>query len=555
MALAETNATERCGSRGAPTARIEVSDFGPIADASFDLRPLTVFVGPSNSGKTYLATLLYALCRSFGGIPRYPGPSGLPPPPFRPSDASSPSAQEWIDLTKSLATRGRTIRLNDFPSIFRTRTESKLERVLTGEEGLRLEIERCFDVDSLSDLVRWSAAGAHARISVSINEGDQFLWSFNMGIENASETISKKLESNLVMAGTPRSLSRVTSQYKLENPEFMLPAGEDFQSNFFAALLNSDSNQEIVREIYPRARNILKYNSIPRGTYYMPAARSGIMQSHRVIASSLVARATRAAGLDRFPAFPTFSGMLADFMEHLILYDDSSKHSSVAHPVDHFARTSHSQNLPRETSTAEELASELERDLLGGTIQNRGSSSRQFPDFVYVSNESEQEMRMSRSSSMISELAPLVLFLRRNVLPQDTLIIEEPEAHLHPAAQTRMAIVLAKLARAGVRVVVTTHSDWLLKQIGNLIRKGELETVSGTNNDEHRQPSSLLTEEVGVWLFQKNDSSGGSTMREIPYDRSDGVEPTEFADVDEELYNRAADLQDLLDDREQGDSL
>ena len=41
--------------------QIEVRDFGPIASARVDLRPLTVFVGPSNTGKTYLSILIYAL--------------------------------------------------------------------------------------------------------------------------------------------------------------------------------------------------------------------------------------------------------------------------------------------------------------------------------------------------------------------------------------------------------------------------------------------------------------------------------------------------------------
>ena len=46
---------------------IEVTDFGPIAKAKIDLRPLTVFVGPSNTGKSYLAMLIYALHRFFSG--------------------------------------------------------------------------------------------------------------------------------------------------------------------------------------------------------------------------------------------------------------------------------------------------------------------------------------------------------------------------------------------------------------------------------------------------------------------------------------------------------
>ena len=60
----------------APTYKpleIEVTDFGPIAKAKLDLRPLTVFVGPSNTGKSYLAMLIYALHRFFGGFATEPG--------------------------------------------------------------------------------------------------------------------------------------------------------------------------------------------------------------------------------------------------------------------------------------------------------------------------------------------------------------------------------------------------------------------------------------------------------------------------------------------------
>ena len=145
-------------------------------------------------------------------------------------------------------------------------------------------------------------------------------------------------------------------------------------------------------------------------------------------------------------------------------------------------------------------------------------------------------MRLTRSSSMVSELAPLVLFLRGLVRPGDTLIIEEPEAHLHPAAQAQMAATLARLVRAGVRVLVTTHSDFMLQEIGNLIREGELGEKTG-------EPASWLKqEEVGAWLFQKNGK-----VKEIEFDRIKGIEPMEYEDVAEALYNRWADLQYQLD--------
>ena len=47
--------------------QLKVTNFGPIVKAEIDLRPLTVFVGPSNTGKSYLAMLIYVLHRSFNG--------------------------------------------------------------------------------------------------------------------------------------------------------------------------------------------------------------------------------------------------------------------------------------------------------------------------------------------------------------------------------------------------------------------------------------------------------------------------------------------------------
>ena len=65
--------TENAGREFPGEYRLDVEDFGPIAKASVDLRPLTVFIGPSNTGKSYLAILVYALHQCFGG-----GTSGQP---------------------------------------------------------------------------------------------------------------------------------------------------------------------------------------------------------------------------------------------------------------------------------------------------------------------------------------------------------------------------------------------------------------------------------------------------------------------------------------------
>ncbi|NJO03887.1 MAG: DUF3696 domain-containing protein [Bacteroidia bacterium] len=47
----------------------------------------------------------------------------------------------------------------------------------------------------------------------------------------------------------------------------------------------------------------------------------------------------------------------------------------------------------------------------------------------------------------------------------DILIIENPEAHLHPRAQSRLTKFLAKVASCGVQIFIETHSEHILNAL------------------------------------------------------------------------------------------
>lgn len=49
--------------------------------------------------------------------------------------------------------------------------------------------------------------------------------------------------------------------------------------------------------------------------------------------------------------------------------------------------------------------------------------------------------------------------------PQQILIIDSPEAHLHPLGQSRIGHFLSKVAAAGVQVIIETHSDHVLNGV------------------------------------------------------------------------------------------
>jgi hypothetical protein len=87
--------------------------------------------------------------------------------------------------------------------------------------------------------------------------------------------------------------------------------------------------------------------------------------------------------------------------------------------------------------------------------------------------ESEDLVSVADVGFGVSQTLPLLVALRA-AEPGRLVYLEEPEIHLHPRAQTKLADILAGAANRGVRVVVETHSTLLLTAIQTLVAKGEL---------------------------------------------------------------------------------
>ena len=64
------------------------------------------------------------------------------------------------------------------------------------------------------------------------------------------------------------------------------------------------------------------------------------------------------------------------------------------------------------------------------------------------------------------------------------LIMEEPEAHLYPDSQKRMAEAIGLFAHEGNQVLVTTHSPYILGQFNNMLYAGELQERAGERYEQ-----------------------------------------------------------------------
>jgi len=157
-------------------------------------------------------------------------------------------------------------------------------------------------------------------------------------------------------------------------------------------------------------------------------------------------------------------------------------------------------DLPRRTvgsQVGESLARLFEETILSGTVRADAPAKTASSVVAFRPIGWDRDLPLSQASSLTTQI-PLVLYLRHYATPGSTIIIEEPEAHMHPAMRVRFMTAVGQIVEAGVRVLITTHSDWILSALANIVRASDL-------SDRRREglPSRVTLEKasVGAWLF------------------------------------------------------
>lgn len=116
-----------------------------------------------------------------------------------------------------------------------------------------------------------------------------------------------------------------------------------------------------------------------------------------------------------------------------------------------------------------DFATKIESELLKGKI---GISKEGQVEFK--SNKAKSiSLSFHQSSSIVKTLASLVLYLKHLATKNDLIIIDEPELNLHPDNQILMTRIFAQLVNKGLRLLVSTHSDYIIRELNNLIMIAE----------------------------------------------------------------------------------
>lgn len=489
------------------TLKIGVKDFGPISSGGVEVRPLTVLIGPNNSGKSYFSMLLHSVLESLialRDIYLHPG-------------FSREYFNQNIDLNAIM---------KEFPEVF--------ERIDNLNEGDEFEFPRpfinrvsqgvfddVFERQLNNELMRSYACRPRELIrnnkrafSIAIHSGslEIILNSFKSGLK-----IKKypKLKIDINVKRAEKKETRKTGLITRDefSDQFDIKAG-DIESSMSGVNWVFYECCEIVAN---RIRNEMFIATDDIINDYLPAARSGILQGHKAMVADIVRKAPY-AGVEKFE-IPKFSGVVSDFMSSLIEMTD-------------------------EKGPLYDLAVEFEQELIHGEVALKFTNGHMSPEIKYRFK--DKEISLHRASSTVYELAPLFLYLKYKLEPGGVLIIEEPEAHLHPRNQRILAKYLVRLIRAGVKLVVTTHSDYLLDQLSSYIMLSRVKSKKQREALNFGKDDYLEPDEIGVNVFQYDKKSGGYKIRDVEISAEDGISQEEYVKVNEALYEESIKIREHI---------
>jgi AAA ATPase domain len=427
--------------------KIKIQKLGTIQNAEFDLRPLTVFVGPNNTGKTWLAYVLSAIF----------GPGGIRPYIQAYVEGQLHDTYPPLeDAITEILTRGDTkIDLYSFAENYGERYFNNVAQ---------------FSQHWMSDYM--STQYAHFNditLSVQLGEmNENFLkrikhFSFKSSISNRLLTMSKKAGENTVYIYT----SSENEDYEQITQRLPPEVIKEF--------LVRHITQTLHRSLYPQVRifptertTIVTFNfrdASQRPNRFSTLSEDKVKELIKaldsVVPGLLESRLEQnIEGAENTQTMKKVIGPVGSFID---MFTDLLKIG----PKD-IEKRREAARKNSDIQTYCDLADVLETEILAGNVAFSTIEPDPRRDILFqpIPN---VHIEIPIASSMVKELSSFVLYLRYLAKPGELVIIDEPEMNLHPLAQVKIIELLAALVNAGLHILITTHSTYIVDHLGNLI--------------------------------------------------------------------------------------
>ncbi len=171
----------------------------------------------------------------------------------------------------------------------------------------------------------------------------------------------------------------------------------------------------------------------------------------------------------------------------------------------------------------------------------------------FIPTGSQIKLTMLESSSAVRSLLDIGFYLRCLAKEGDLLIIDEPELNLHPENQRRIAKLFARLINLKVKVFITTHSDYIVKELNTLIMlnkdKPHLKRIIKENN--YQNSELISANQVKVYVAERallpleegrKKRSRGYTLVPVDIHPEYGIKVSSFDETIEDMNRIQQDI-------------
>jgi predicted ATPase len=477
--------------------KVKIENFGPVKEFTFDTqKKFHLIVGDNNVGKSYVLTVFYFIVKSlleFGSL----RPLNRRVYFYEFGDEEEEAPKEEILDFKNLI-RDKKSRSINTSAFYHHLAKDFLQHSVAEDFSKKVK-SSYFEHNSISNSFSDSNI---AKVSVDLGSV-----SFTLeGNIDEFKVTNIKFDHGVILR-----YSKQNRNATIIGKDLVIYASTTEDTDSIINKMKVICVRRLVQSLSDAVENILDID-------YLPASRSGLYQALSAFGQIIAELSKSRSFLTSKIELPGISGQLSDY----------------------FIRLTNIVAIDRNVHKFESLARNIESDVLNGRIEFDFDEKKLF----YRPNGTSLRLDISSTSSMVSETAPIVAYIRhviawnteepsiRNRVRRRTkstpidfkkiLIVEEPEAHLHPANQIKMTRFYAELAQLGVSVIMTSHSNYVFNKASNLVIEGVL-------------PS----KDVQCDLFHMEDKGSVGTSQLVD---DFGINDENFGDASEDLINERMEL-------------
>ncbi|MDB9468478.1 AAA family ATPase [Dolichospermum circinale] len=411
--------------------KIKFSNLGSIQETELDLRPLTVIIGLNNSNKTYIAYSTYGLwqrARSSLSL-RRDNKSELELKPEEHDRWSLKIDHNLLDFfIRDIEKTAKRFGEDKYFGVQQFFQDSS--RKLFSTTSFEMIISQQEVEDAINQLIQQDAIPLTDETSLKLTRKEDVLF---FEIQPKNEELSKNQTLHL----TNRFISSVA---------------EVLFSNIFPFPAERNAFINIYKILETKRYRILKQKQRESFINSTSEEKFGLPQP-------LIAIDIR---------YPQPVEDFLDFLSEIELQETTKINSS-------------------NKNEFQKLADEIEKQLQNKNKTNLKSTKLGGKE-IKVSVKRGLEIDLYNASSSIKQLAPLLLYLRYRASKGDFLVIDEPEMNLHPESQAKLLEALSILVNLGVRILLTTHSPYIMAHLNNLV------------NGNHENPKILKRQSSSLYL-------------------------------------------------------